>query len=66
MPHPPCLDPPHPGLENTLAIAPCHGYGQHGEAECHEKDVSFKLTQTKGPEKEKKEENDDTGYQSCL
>jgi len=66
MPHPPCLDPPHPGLENTLAIAPRDGYGQQGEAECHEKDVSFKLPQTKGPEKEKKEKYDGTGNQSCL
>ena len=66
MPHPPCLDPPHPGFEYTRTIAPCHGYGQHGEAECHEKDVPFKLTQTKGPEKEKKEKYDGTGNQSCL
>ena len=66
MPHPPRLDTPHPRSEYTRTIAPRDGYRQQGEAECHEKDVSFKLTQTKGSEKEKKEKYDGTGNQSCL
>lgn len=66
MPHAPRLDTPHPGFEYARTIAPRHSYGQQGEAEGHEEDVPFKLTQTKGPEKEKKEKYDGTGNQSCL
>lgn len=66
MPHPPRLDTTHPGFEYTRTIAPCHGYGQHGEAEGHEEDVPFKLSKAKGSEEVEKEEHDDTGYQSCL
>ena len=66
MPHPPRLATPHPRLEYTRTIAPCHGYGQHGEAEGQEEDIPFILPKAKGPEKVEKEEHDATGYQSCL